>query len=89
MDAAIDAAFSKVWTVGGAERHCRYRFKNGVHTLKTTSPTYDVLPKDTVCINQNGDKFEVVNSIQLLATTFEHTIQVLNDEPSHDWTPKR
>lgn len=89
MDAVIDAAFGKAWTVGGVERLCRYRFKKGVHTIKTTSKVDDVLTKSTVCIDPDGREFEVINSEQVLATTFEHTLQVLNQAPAYHWTPKR
>ena len=89
MDAAIDAAFSKPWMVGGVERLCRYRFKDGVHTIKTTSAEPDILAKSTICVNPDGREFEVINSKQVLATTFEHTLQVLNQIPAQNWTPKR
>lgn len=89
MDAVIDAAFGKVWTIGGVERLCRYRFKSGVHTIKTTSKSEDLLEKSTICIHPDGREFEVINSEQVLASTFEHTIQVLNQTPAHNWTPKR
>nr|AKN39729.1 hypothetical protein [Vibrio tasmaniensis]PMI58298.1 hypothetical protein BCU41_03960 [Vibrio lentus] len=86
MQAAINAAFARSWQIGTVETPCRYRFKDGIHTLKTFS---GLLDKGVVCTHPDGQKFEVVSSKQVLVSTFEHTLQFLNQTPAHNWTPPR
>lgn len=95
IDAAINAKLGKVWTIGGAPMPCRYRYQgttkdlDDTHTIKTTAEIAKILPVGTVCIDPDGEKFEVISSKRVAATTYQHTLQIFNDKPQTDWTPSR
>lgn len=89
MDAAINAAFGKLWNVGGVKIPCRYRYQDGKHAIKTTVSAAAILDKGTECTDPDGVVFEVVKSSRVMTTTYEHILQPLNTKPETDWTPKR
>lgn len=86
METAINAAFARLWVIGTDSIPCRYRFKDGRHIIKSFSGS---LQKGTICIHPDGEEFEVVDSYQKNATTYEHILKPRNDEPAPNWTPTR
>lgn len=86
LRSSIEQRFGKAWTIDGVETLCRYRYKDDIHTLKTFTST---LEKDIVCVNPDGDEFEVIGSKQVSADTFEHVLKPLNTTAMPDWTPSR
>lgn len=86
LSAYVDAAFAKMWHIGGEAIPCRYRYKDDCHELKTHT---GVLEKGTVCTSPDGVLFEVISSARFNTTTFRHVLQPHNDAPTTDWTPSR
>lgn len=72
MNSVIDTAFARVWLIGGEETPCRYRYKDSTHMLKTFD---GLLARHTVCVSPDGETFEVIDSIRVNASTYQHTIQ--------------
>jgi hypothetical protein len=83
---SIERRFGQAWTIDGVETLCRYRYKDDTHTLKTFTST---LTKKTVCVNPDGEEFEVTGSKRVSADTFEHVLKPLNTNEMPDWTPSR
>lgn len=82
---AITHRFAKAWHIGGVETLCRYRYEKDTHKLKS----FSLLEKGEVCVNPQGDQFEVIGSKRVSADTFEHILKPLDTQPMPDWTPPR
>lgn len=81
LNHSIDNAFSKEWSIGGALVPCRYRYRESTHTIKS----FDGLKKKgVICISPDGLHFEVIDSVRMNVSTYQHTIQPVAQEVAAD-----
>lgn len=86
----INEKFGAPWSIGDAENViAQYGFVDGVETIKTHVDNCGILDKKTVCVNGDGERFEVTDSRRKSKTIYIHTLAPLNTNAPPKWEMSR